>query len=454
MSLKPQILKQQFTLAETNLPRDLGDGLVLRLATAADAEAVAQFNAANLGRDPVDQQQVAAWTRDFCSESHPTCGPSNVTMVEDTRAGKIVSSMCLIPQTWTYAGIPFGVGRPEAVSTDPEYRRRGLVREQFAVHHTRSAAMGHLAQGITGIPWYYRQFGYEYALNLGGGRLVLFGNITPLKEGESEPYRLRPLTAADLPFVKPLYEREGARSLVACPRPDWLWNHLLFGYSEESFENRPFQIVETGDGRAVGYLAPSREMGHDMYAINELAVAEGESYRALMPSVLRGLEALAERQAAEQNKAVNTLYLQLGPEHPVYTAIPDKLTGTRPRYGWYIRVADVPALIRHIAPALENRLAKSPLAGHTGELKINEYTGGLNLVFEKGKLVTAEPWHAGGAEWHRAAFPPRVFLQLLFGFNSLAEIRAASPDAIASGDDQVLLEALFPRQSSSVVPVG
>ena len=454
MSLKPEILKQQFTLAETNLPRDLGDGLVLRFAAAADAEPLAPFNGANLGRDPVDEAQVAAWTRDFCSESHPTCGPSNVTIVEDTRAGKIVSSMCLIPQTWTYAGIPFGVGRPEAVATDPNYRRRGLVRKQFEVMHAKSAALGHMVQGITGIPWYYRQFGYEYALNLGGGRMIAFQNITPLKEGENEPFRLRLLTADDLPFVKPLYERDCARCLVACPRPDWLWHHLLFGYSESSFENRPFQIIETAEGRALGYLAPSREMGHDMYAINELALAEGESVRAVMPSVLRGLKVMAEAQAGEQKKTVNTLYFQLGPEHPVYTAVPEKFTGTRPRYGWYIRVADVPAFIRHIAPVLEERLAKSALAGHTGEIKIKEYTGGLRLVFEKGKLVTAETWHPGDEEWHRAAFPPRVFLQLLFGYSSLAEIRAAYADAMASGDEQVLLDVLFPKQHSTVIPVG
>jgi predicted acetyltransferase len=79
--------------------------------------------------------------------------------------------MCLIPQTWTYAGVPFGVGRPEAVGTDPDYRRRGLIRMQFEVLHGKSAAMGHLVQGITGIPWYYRQFGYEYALDLDGGRI-------------------------------------------------------------------------------------------------------------------------------------------------------------------------------------------------------------------------------------------------------------------------------------------
>jgi hypothetical protein len=111
------------------LPRDLGDGLVLRFATPADVEALAQFNARIHGSERPDHfdPMVAAWTRDFCSEQHPTCGLSNVTLVEDLRAGtlRIVSYMCIIPQTWTYAGIPFEV-RPRP-GTDPDYRRRGLA---------------------------------------------------------------------------------------------------------------------------------------------------------------------------------------------------------------------------------------------------------------------------------------------------------------------------------------
>src|SRR5512144_1979310 len=207
------ILEQQDTITAYNL----GDDLRLRFATADDIEPLAQFNGrihANEGFNAF----VAQWTREFASPSHPTCGPENVTLVEDAQTGQIVSSMCLIPQTWTFEGIPFPVGRPEAVGTDPAYRRRGLVRAQFDVLHAQSDAAGHLAQGITGIPWYYRQFGYEYAIDLGGGRCVYPANIPALKPGEVEAYHLRLATPADIPFVVQMYDGECARSLVACPR--------------------------------------------------------------------------------------------------------------------------------------------------------------------------------------------------------------------------------------------
>ena len=146
--------------SHSNLPRDLGDNLVLRRATPADTEALTAFNAEiHRERDTEGpDERVAAWTRDLMSGGHPTFRPQDFTVVEDTRTGAIVSSLNLISQTWAYEGIPFKVGRVELVGTHPDYRNRGLIRAQFEVVHRWSAARGELVQGITGIP-FYRQFG-------------------------------------------------------------------------------------------------------------------------------------------------------------------------------------------------------------------------------------------------------------------------------------------------------
>ena len=57
--------------------------------------------------------------------------PQILPVVENTHHRKIISSLCLISQTWADDGIPFKTGRAELVATDPDYRRRGLVRKQF-----------------------------------------------------------------------------------------------------------------------------------------------------------------------------------------------------------------------------------------------------------------------------------------------------------------------------------
>ena len=115
-----------------NIIRDLGDGLILRHGSQDDADALCAFNARINGDDEEDGKRVAAWTRDLISRPHPTFKPEDFTIVEEAATGKIVSSLSLIPQTWTYEGIEFGVGRPELVGTDPDYRGKGLATRMLA----------------------------------------------------------------------------------------------------------------------------------------------------------------------------------------------------------------------------------------------------------------------------------------------------------------------------------
>jgi hypothetical protein len=53
----------------------------------------------------------------------------------------------------------------------------------------------------------------------------------------------------------------------------------------------------------------------------------------------------------------------------------------------------------------------------------------------------------------QASIPSLVFLKLLFGHRSLAELRDAFPDVIAGDDARPVLEALFPRRPTWLLPL-
>ena len=120
----------------TQVSIDLGDNLRLRLARPDEVDTVVDFN------PRIFDNRVSWWTRDLISGRHPTVQAADFIVVEDTRSSQIISSMCVIPQTWAYSGIPFQVGRPELIATDPDYRRRGLIRKQFDFIHPRIADDG------------------------------------------------------------------------------------------------------------------------------------------------------------------------------------------------------------------------------------------------------------------------------------------------------------------------
>lgn len=63
---------------------ELGDGLIMRRSTRADADALAEFNAAIHAEPdiPKDGLRVAAWARDLLTSDHPTFGSWDYTIVE------------------------------------------------------------------------------------------------------------------------------------------------------------------------------------------------------------------------------------------------------------------------------------------------------------------------------------------------------------------------------------
>jgi len=436
--------------------KDLGAGLILRRSTPEDANALAAFNALVHSDDGPEKpdERIAAWTRDLLTRPHPTFKPDDFTIVEEAASGRIASSLNLISQTWTYEGIPFGVGRVELVGTLPEFRARGLVRAQFEIAHEWSALRGERAQAITGIPYFYRQFGYEMALDLFGERIGYEAQVPKLKEGESEAFRLRPATGDDLDFMAELYERAQRRYPIVCQRSPEIWRYELDGQSEKNANRLEKRIIERADGEQVGYL------WHLGFLILKGAfgigyeLKDGVSWLEATPGVVRYLWETGKAYAAREEPPCVCFGFALGAEHPVYETMGKNLPSENKPYAWYLRVPDLTGFLRHIAPALEKRLAESIAAGHSGKIRINRFSHMLVLTLERGKLVGVEEVAPDAADFGDLGLPGLTILQMIFGRSSFDELNAAHPDAYVDHEEpRLLLDILFPKKHSGLLGV-
>ncbi|MBA2676953.1 MAG: GNAT family N-acetyltransferase [Ktedonobacteraceae bacterium] len=450
------------TAASATYRRDLGNGLILRWSTPEDTENIAKLSG-YVFREKEDEPQnenIMSWIRLLMSGQHPLMGQNDYAVIEDPKkeGNPLVASMCMLRQEWTYEGVPFMIGRPEIVASDPAYRNRGLIRALFELFHARSAAEGHLVQAITGIFYFYRQFGYEYTLDLGGARSVPLSLIPQAKEGESEPYTLRDANEDDMPVILKAYESRRDTGIVWTTLPPDYLRYQIRQWADIGVPGKRSQaqvIIDTS-GKVHGFmLMIYRRRGKSVF-VQMMEVAPGVNVQAMMPSVLRALLAYGEQMPVSKTNTepISEIALSLGRNHPVYDALGSLAPTHEPPYTWYVRVADLPAFIKHSAPILQKRLANSAVAGYTGEIKIDFYRGGLRLAFQNGLLTEAEPWRAPiySAE-PSASFPPLVFLQLLFGHRSLDELRAAFPDAWANNDTTLVLKTLFPTRPSYVLPL-
>jgi GNAT superfamily N-acetyltransferase len=429
----------------------LADGLVLRWTRAEDGEVMAAFQAKWQSEEGPDQpdKEVQYWTEDLFRGDHPTFQPEYGTLVEDSHTGKIVSAIVLIPQTWNLGGVQFGMGRIELVATHPDYRRRGLIRQQMEWHHTLSRELGHQMQGIVGIPWFYRQFGYEMTMGFGGGRIVYEHQIPKLAESAEELFELRPAERSDSRFLATAYTYAERDNLLYCERDETIFRYDIEGRHPESGVDLAISILVNLEGQPVGYSAHDRTVRDGQFSVHFLGLAEGVPRQAAAPALLRGIWKLGQELAANAGSACSKLSLTIGPEHRLFKQYPARFPEVRRPYSWYIRIPDLAGFMTTLAPVFAQRLARSPFADLDQSITFDFYTQGLKLIFEAGQLKASKPWRPAENAQGMVRFPDLSFLHLVTGSKSFAEVRDFYTDCYTGDNDlAVLLETLFPKQPS------
>ncbi|MAF12433.1 hypothetical protein CMK11_18460 [Candidatus Poribacteria bacterium] len=431
----------------SQMPLQLEDDLVLRFATTADADAIGAFNTEHHD-DNKEFGIVGRGVHHLVSGKHPTIRAEDFTIVEHAPTGRIVSSMCLLSQRWTYGGVEFPMGQPEFVATDKEYRRRGLVRKQFDVLHELSASRGEQMQGITGIPWYYSQFGYDMAMDLGGDRSV---HRVHLRDAIKEPAcRLRPSVSEDEEFVRRLYAAGAERNPFGAVRSDEMWQYELQIGRDKGCGAGEWQIIESPDGDRIGYLAHEAWIEWRSLPVFQLELVSGACYLNIMPSLLRALlehgQAMVETDAHPM-KEMEGVHLGLGRKHPAYDAVASKKSRDGSPYAWFIRVPDLVGFLGHVRAGLERNLIGTPAEGYTGALEISFYRSGVRIVLDRGAITTIEEWYSDDARIH---LPREMFTHLLCGRRRCAELSGMFADCSIPHIESIVLDALFPPFEGSL----
>jgi predicted N-acetyltransferase YhbS len=409
----------------------LADGLILRTAAdAGDVGRVAEFNGSIHG------PEIVGMTRNLFLH-HPATRGRDLIFVEDAATGQILSSLCLIPWTWRYAGVDVPAGEMGIVGTLEAYRRRGLVRAQVGYFQQRLRERGCLLSPIQGVPYYYRQFGYEYALPLEGGLRL---ELRDVPEQPEAAFTFRLATLDDLPTLLRLYD-EAAQDLAIHARRDIaIWQYLLTCTDGTEMEAENW-LLQDAAGQVAGYLRLPRHHFGEELVVNEVSRLGFDAALA----ALHHLKALAEARATpglRLNLPGNCTLMRLARSLGAHDL------GT---YAWQIHVPDMTALLRALAPALERRLADSPFAGLTREAPLRLYRQTIALRFVAGRLT--EVANLGFTQGGDVNIPPLVFVPLLLGYRTVEELRAAYPDVDVKPAWRLLVDTLFPKVASFIYTV-
>jgi predicted N-acetyltransferase YhbS len=404
----------------------LNDSLLLRTAeTEQDVLRVAEFNGLIHGPG------VAGMTRDLFLR-HPDTSGDDLIFVEDQRTGQVVSSLCLIPWTWHYEESSLTSGEMGIVGTREEYRRQGLIRAQVSVFQQRLRVRGCALSHIQGIAYYYRQFGYQYAMPLEGGLRVTRRDVhaSPLVH-----CIYRRAGVADIPVLMRLYAESSADTQIGTQRPEHVWRYLLTTGEGSEMECETWLMLDDAAQIAGYFRLPAHHFGEEL-TVNEVSRLGFEQCVAL----LHHLVTLAE----ERHTPGVRLCL---PATSVLTRVAASFGAhDLGNYAWQVSVPDVVAFLRSIAPTLQRRVRQSPFAELSRDVPIGLYRQTVRLRFVGGVLTDISD--VGFGAHSVANIPPQAFAPLALGYRSLQEQQRTYNDLNVSAAFKLLLEVLFPPLTS------
>jgi hypothetical protein len=418
----------------TRYQRNLKDGLVLKsVVDKHDVDRVAEFNGI------IHDSGVADMARELIL-NHPDTRPEHWLYIEDESTSQVVSSLCLIPWTWRYEDVELKAGEVGLVGTLEAYRHRGLIRAQFARHAELLREGGYDLSHIQGIAYFYRQFGYQYALPLEGGWRVDL-HIVPQPKNDHPPgYSFRQATIDDLSILIRLYDEATNDLSISTVRDEGTWRYLL-GPSLRTEMIAETWLVLDPNRQPSGYLRiPKHGFGEGL-DVGEVSLLNADA--AL--SVLQQLNAWAierKKPYIRLNIPAKSTLIQTARHLGAYDA------GT---YAWQIHLPNVGRLLRKLAPILERRIAASPYADLTETLCFNLYREAFELRFQAGTLAAVEP--LGFCDRGGLRVPPLLAAPLVLGWRSYEELRYIHPDLSARGEWRPLVDILFPRVDSFIYTV-
>lgn len=346
----------------------------------------------------------------------------------------MVSTLNLIPVTWRIGGIPFRVAEMGHVATLPEYRGRGLVRMLVEEFHREVENQGFDLAVIEGIPYFYRQFGYEYSIPLLEETRISLGQIPSFKSS----IKIRPFTAKDISRAADILKHSQGKFNVHSVRDETVWK--IQQKTKIASDTEPFQaFVVEEEGKMTAYFRMRENLKEKELILTEITEVDQLASQA----VLQFLKKLGVKHRLE------TLCASISYREPLAEYLLTLGAVKRvPVYAWQIRITDYSRIFRKLKPLLESRLAASMYRRLTETLDFNFRCFTIQVKVQDGKVVDIK--EIAASRRSPIGLTPLVFVQLLTGYRSREELELTVPDVRIDASHRHLTDVLFPKLPSYI----
>ncbi|MFX1402785.1 MAG: GNAT family N-acetyltransferase, partial [Promethearchaeota archaeon] len=130
---------------------------------------------------------------------HPRKDDIRWLYIRDNRNDKLVSTICLVPLEWQIQDVELPVCEMEFVGTLEEYRGNNFVKILNDLYENIMEKNGYILSVIRGIPYFYRNLGYEYLSSL-DDRIMI--SVSKIPQITYKDVNIRKANSNDLSLIE------------------------------------------------------------------------------------------------------------------------------------------------------------------------------------------------------------------------------------------------------------
>ena len=374
-------------------------------------------------------EDVRSITRRFV-EHHPEMNKEHFFVVK--HGNRAVAGLLLVPQVWKLGEVELKVAEMGCVGTDPEHRRKGvqwILNNEFDKY---SRENGFDLCALAGIPYFYRQFGYQYAVELDYSTELKVEELPEMDTGiKVEKFEETHIDVAD-----EILRKTQERYLVKSVRTKGIWR---MQQTTGTYGGEPYEAdVFTREEEIAGYCRYVIDEEKKTINIKELGISENASAEEIAAAI--------RKQASE--KGLTELKTGLSHMDEFSRYLISRGAKTNRPYAWQVKIIDLPGYISKIKPVLEQRIENSEYMGLSRDITINFWKYAVKMKIEEGKIVSIE--RTFGEKDRTIGLNPYAFMKLALGYKSRMELEKMYPDFRVQGNLGGLIDVMFPKQSSYI----
>ncbi len=348
----------------------------------------------------------------------------------DCEQEKCVGTISYLDLLFEYEGISLKTAEYAVAATDSAYRGQRINTRLTQMLFKTCYERGTNLVILEGIPYFYRNYGFNYAVPM----CKEMFDLDRKDLAKAERISIRNANLEDAAFI---YEKYllATEKVDICKIKERAIIEAQIGVYQSDNNHKGYYIVEDSDltdPQRIGYFALDTTSAELIIS----DIADNLSFD-VYESILKFLQ---EEVLPTKEKTV------------LFASVPDKnkfiaylrMKGSRRvgKYAWQIKIFDDYKFFMDILPLLEKRVQNSIYHDEKIEFYYNNYKKLIHFSIDHGKITLCqETWKP---KWE-VNLTSQGAVKLFFGHNSLGEILDFLPDCMVTEHLRDIVEVLFPK---------